>query len=393
MDRKTQNALTIAKFTAYAGVLSGIVLIAGDSQNQALFIWVLLLASGSFRHFALYDSPRERYAPFTFILEIVLATLLSRLGYSGLDMVLLFVIISESTISCRLTTGIGLTGLSLLGLASARINHWTIQQIAVYAGINGAGLVFAFAASYAVKREIERSAELAEVLEQLGKSKADLEVTYGELVHSQMRLQEMAVMEERARMAREIHDTLAHSLTAIIVTLEGARKRLERGDSAIGTDLERVQEQARLGLDEVRRSIAQMRPEALAQGSFCNALHILVEQIQKWHNIHTELHLPEALPRLEPEQEVALFRLVQEAATNAVRHGKSKNLTVELREQDGALILLVRDDGVGCSDIVPGNGLTGMQERMKVVSGSILVNSVLGQGFEVEATIPLTRSE
>jgi signal transduction histidine kinase len=389
VDRNTQNALTIAKFTAYAGVLAGIVMTGGENQSQALMVWVAILASASVRHFRLYDTPQEKHAPWTFLLEVGMATVLSRLGYAGLDVVLFFVIISESAISCRTSISVLLTLMSAIGLGLARWPAWGMARIAIYVGINGAALVFAFAVSFAIKRETERRTELGSLLEQLEKSKQELESTYGELVESQARLQEMAVMEERSRMAREIHDTLAHSLTAIIVTLEAARRKLGHGDVSIDADLEGVQEQARVGLDEVRRSIAEMRPAALARGSFYKALQILLEQVEKWHGVRTQLRVPQVLPELRPEQEVALFRLVQEATTNAVRHGKCSAVKVELSVDQSQLVLSVGDDGQGCGNIVPGNGLYGMSERIAAVGGTVDFESSTGQGFHIAASLPL----
>ena len=132
-----------------------------------------------------------------------------------------------------------------------------------------------------------------------------------------------------------------------------------------------------------------MRPAALTEGSFAKALGLLLSQVEKWQGITSELYMPEDLPPLLPEQETALFRLVQEAATNAVRHGRCKSLEVKVAVHPQALELVVQDDGQGCEEIVAGHGLTGMSERIRELGGQLAFHTRPGQGFNVTATLPL----
>lgn len=391
MERKTEQALTIAKFTAYAGVLAAIVLNPGPSHTLSLGLWVVLLVSGSIRHFVLvqYGSCQDSWAPLSFLIDILVAGSLARLGYNGLDIVIYFVVISESTISGRTIVGAAATLLSAVALWFGRSANWSLQQSLLYVGINGAALLFALTVSLAIKREAERRVELQVVLAELEQSKAQLQETYNELRESQRRLQDMAITEERARMAREIHDTLAHSMTAIVVTLEAARRRLARGDAAIDEDLSTAQDQARQGLEEVRRSVTQLRSSTPSPGNLPEALSLLLTQVEKWHNVTTELTGSDVELTLSHAQEAAVYRLVQEAATNSVRHGRCSKVTVSLKRLGQEAVVSVLDDGVGTDDIVWGNGLTGMHERFTEFGGSVQFASEKGAGFRVVATLPL----
>ncbi|HSL93894.1 MAG TPA: sensor histidine kinase [Bacillota bacterium] len=390
MERKTEQALTIAKFTAYAGVLAAIVLNPVPRHTLSLGLWVALLVSGSIRHFVLsqYGSCEDSWAPLSFLIDIIVGGSLARLGYGGLDIVIYFIVISESTISGRTSVGIIATVLSAAALWFGRVGLWSIQQTLLYVGINGAALLFALTVSLAIKREASRRVELQDVLIELETSRDQLEATYNELRESQLRLQDMAITEERARMAREIHDTLAHSMTAIVVTLEAARRRLSRGDTAIDEDLARAQDQARQGLDEVRRSVTQLRPTMLSPGNLSEALALLLSQVEKWHNVATELVEDGSPLPLTHLQEAAIYRLVQEAATNAVRHGRCSRVTVGLQSSDGEIRLTVADDGKGADQFVWGNGLTGMNERLAEFGGKVDFVSQPGEGFTVIATLP-----
>ena len=333
-------------------------------------------------------SSHGSWAPLSFLAEILVAGSLARLGYQGLDIVIYFIVISESTISGQTRVGAAATLLSAAALWFGRGANWSMSQTLLYVGINGAALLFALTVSLAVKREAARRVELQDVLTELESSKGKLEAAYNELRESQRRLQEMVITEERARMAREIHDTLAHSMTAIVVTLEAARRRLARGDASIDDDLARAQDQARKGLDEVRHSASRLRSSMPSPGRLPEALFLLLAQVEKWHGVTTDLVSGDLPPSLTYGQEAAIYKLVQEAATNAVRHGHGSRVTVSLQQSAAETVVAVADNGVGAEHIVCGNGLTGMRERFAEFDGRVDFLSHPGEGFTVVGTLP-----
>jgi signal transduction histidine kinase len=204
----------------------------------------------------------------------------------------------------------------------------------------------------------------------------ELRLAHEELQALHRRVRETAVTEERNRLAREIHDSLAHYLTVINVQLEAAEKL---GSEQTERALEQVRRARRLTLDclqEVRRSVAALRGSALDELALPRAINKLVADFGENTGIGVRLHMaiPEDL-RLPPEVSLALFRAAQEGLTNVHRHANAARVDVSVTSVNGALELTVQDDGVGPQQDnehdEPGFGLTGLRERVELLGGRL----------------------
>jgi signal transduction histidine kinase len=201
-------------------------------------------------------------------------------------------------------------------------------------------------------------------------------------------------LRERARLAREMHDVLAHSLSALTVQLEGARllARATGTDPAVTEAIERSHGLARAGLEEARRAI-----EALRGGEMPgpDRLPVLCHQFSEGTSVDCELHLDGAPRELSSEARLAVYRTAQEALTNVRRHARPAHVDVELRYEDDGTRLVVEDrradgDGVpaeGEHEPGLGYGLTGMRERAELLGGR-LAAAPTPTGFRVELFLP-----
>lgn len=202
-----------------------------------------------------------------------------------------------------------------------------------------------------------------------------------------------AVLEERQRLAREIHDTLAQAFTGITVQLGAAGRVLEADSAAAKEHLERAREMAREGLAEARRSVGALRSEALEGQNLCDTLARLVERMTAGTPPQAAFHA-EGTPRsLPPEVGLHLLRIGQEALTNAVKYAGASAIAVELAFTPQQVSLRVHDDGQGF-DLSRfrerrGFGLTTMRERSERMGGVLTINSQPGAGTEVKVTVPL----
>jgi PAS domain S-box-containing protein len=207
---------------------------------------------------------------------------------------------------------------------------------------------------------------------------------------------EVAILEERNRLAREIHDTLAQGFTGILLQLEAAEAAAEAG-VPIEPYLGQVRELARFGLGEARRSVLALRPLALEENGLEHALQQLAERSSVEGALTCEFSALGAVRRLEADLELALFRIAQEAVGNAVKHAKATRVWIELAFEPHLVRLSVEDDGVGLAK-APGEGtragygLVLMQERAQQVGGTLAVESRPGAGARVTVTIPLSTS-
>ena len=199
-----------------------------------------------------------------------------------------------------------------------------------------------------------------------------------------------AALEERNRLAREIHDTLAQTLTGVIVQLEAMGRAMQEPSGA-SAHLHRVLELARGGLQEARRSVHGLRASALDGRTLDEALTDAVARLQESAELRARFARHGDTSRIPAAVAVELYRIVQEALTNIVRHARASHVLVNLEVAETAARLVIEDDGAGIEaapDLPPGFGLLGMRERAERLGGRLLLESGPGSGTRVEAMIP-----
>jgi signal transduction histidine kinase len=213
-----------------------------------------------------------------------------------------------------------------------------------------------------------------------------------QLVHYSNTLEELTISRERNRLARELHDTLAHTLSGLIVQLETVKAYWEVDDIAARAMLGHSLEATRAGLQETRRALKSLRASPLDDLGLMLALRRLAESAANRANLSLELVLPDQLPAITADIEQCIYRVGQEAIANAIHHAHARQLRVHLTCNGGGLELLVQDDGLGFDAQHverPGHfGLPGMYERAQLAGGSLAVESKPGQGMLVRLAIP-----
>ena len=213
-------------------------------------------------------------------------------------------------------------------------------------------------------------------------------------------LTDHAVLDERTRLAREIHDTLAQQLTGIVLELEAADTLLSRGSSGRArSSVEKARELARGALQEARRSVWNLRPAPLSATGLVAAIGHEVEAWEERTGIPARFKARAVPPHpsLSPTAEVALLRIGQEALSNAARHGRAEHVDVELRAHRQELVLSVTDDGVGFDPAASAPredcfGLDGMAERARNAGGTLTIVSAPGRGTTVTTRLPLSET-
>jgi two-component system sensor histidine kinase UhpB len=187
---------------------------------------------------------------------------------------------------------------------------------------------------------------------------------------------------ERRRIARELHDEVGQVLTAVVLQLDRTQRAVGRQQRG---ELEEAREAVRGSLEEVRAIARRLRPEALDDLGLRTALAALTNDVARRAGVEVDRSLSAALPPLSADEELVVYRIAQEALTNAVRHGGAQRIRVGLRTIDDAVELAVRDDGSGFDATAPleGAGLRGMRERAVLVGAAVDVTSRPGDGTTV----------
>jgi two-component system NarL family sensor kinase len=204
----------------------------------------------------------------------------------------------------------------------------------------------------------------------------------------------LGAVEERNRLAREIHDTLAQGLTATGLQLESAEALLDEDSGAerAREPLRRALSLTRSNLDEARRSVLDLRAAPLEGRSLPQALKTLVDRWEAQTGVATRFGTVNGGRPLPPRVEVALYRVCQEALTNVAAHAQANRVTVRLVATPAAVQLVVIDDGGGFEPsrlADDRHGIVGMKERVEILGGTMEIESSPGEGTRVDVTVPL----
>ena len=192
--------------------------------------------------------------------------------------------------------------------------------------------------------------------------------------------------EERARVARDLHDQVNQSLTGVLLRLEAARAS---APPALESELVETSALAHRAMDELLTVARQLRPTALDDLGLKAAIAGQIEQLGQG-DAEAELEVDGDLTGLDPDVQLVIYRVSQEALGNAVRHSGAAKIRVSLKRRDGEVVLTVKDDGTGFTfaEATSGLGLGGMRERAILVSGDLQIESRPGRGTEIRLTVP-----
>jgi NarL family two-component system sensor histidine kinase YdfH len=350
----------------------------------ALFTALVLVHGGLYWISTRRETPR-RWWPVYFVVQVALnfaIGLLTRGHWLALGLYMGLVGQTTGALWPDLR-GIGLAVfLSLALLTLNLIVSWGLEGLVQFLPI--AGLMFAFVVIYVLL--FVRQSQARERAQTLLR---ELETAHRKLQEYAAQVEELTISQERERMARELHDTLAQGLAGLILQLEAADSHLESGDPARAQAVvQQAMRRARTTLHEARRAIQALRPAMLEQGNLIDALGREIDQFSATTGVRTTFEVDGGPPDVSPEMAQDLLRIVQESLSNVARHAHAGHVLVRLAKVDGGLQMVVQDDGVGFEPQDglerPGSfGLAGMQERAARLEGVLRVESAVGRGTRV----------
>jgi signal transduction histidine kinase len=221
-------------------------------------------------------------------------------------------------------------------------------------------------------------------------AKEELSIANQRIRNYALRAEEVATLQERNRIAREIHDSLGHSLTALNLHLEMALKLANIQPDRSREVLSEAKRLGSIALQDVRQSVSTLRSDPLQGQDLPAAIHKLIDDLKLATRIEPVCHLdlPATLP---PDVATAIYRIVQEALTNITKYAEAKEAIVSLHATAEAIELKIADNGRGFNPThnTTGFGLQGMRERVLSLQGKFEINSAPGEGCQIMAVIPL----
>ena len=217
-----------------------------------------------------------------------------------------------------------------------------------------------------------------------------------EMINEQMQeyaamSEKMAQTKERNRLAREIHDTLGHTLTGIAAGLDACVATVEVSPEMTKKQLEVLSSVTRDGIREVRRSVSELRPDALERFSLDYAITKMVTDMNAMSQAKVYFNCQIKNLKFDEDEENVIYRVIQEGITNAIRHGNANRIWITMTKENADILLTIKDDGIGSKEIKSGFGTKHMKERIGMLGGTVTFDG--SNGFTVNARIPIRWGE
>jgi len=260
-----------------------------------------------------------------------------------------------------------------------------------FASVESRGIfVFIFIAIIRTISFIAVGVFISQLVTRMREQQESLRAANANLTHYASTLEQLTVSRERNRLARELHDTLAHSLTALSVSLETAKAYFDIDKEKTRELIDKSLEATRKGADETRRALKALRSSALEDMGLDLAIQRAAESAATRFHLNLTLDLQDPMPSLSPDVEQTIYRIAQEAIENIVNHSKAKGFSIQLKS-DGHTTLTIQDNGIGfdtkSKEITGHFGLVGMRERAELAGGKLRIESEKGKGTKVVLTI------
>jgi len=388
-------------------------------QQQWRTLLIFMVVVGYLLTFVTAAGGNDAYSALQVVFGVVFGILYLVMGMFDTELLARFHgkirVVIYFIIQCSLVLGIGLLlgpggtwliGLPLAGIAVERLSprwRWIVYAsvllviilpIAYHATLGDALMNAAiistaifFVVLFTQLRLNERGAR-----EKAEKLAHQLETANHQLAEYASQAEELAVTQERNRLAREIHDNLGHYLTIVNVQIEAAKVVYESDPARALDALNKAQDLAKKGLNSVRESVAALRVSPVENRPVEEAITELIEESQAT-GIETVFKVNGSSKHVESKSALVLYRIVQEGLTNIRKHANASHVNVELDfSQQDLIRLSLRDDGSGAADTGGGFGLIGIRERVQLLGGEFKIQTQPDQGFEIEVTLPFTES-
>lgn len=241
--------------------------------------------------------------------------------------------------------------------------------------------------------KINENTAIRTLNKKLSETASELKIANMQLEDYAQTMEENAKMKERNRLAREIHDILGHSLTSITTGLEACVAIIGFEPELAKKQLVKILELSRKGLDDVRRSVRELKVDMISKAELIPAITAMVNDINECTPVKIDMEINGKILKLKEDEEQTVYRIVQESITNAIRHGKANRILLHIDYHDHMMTVMIKDNGNGSIHIEEGFGLTHIRERVLMLNGTMKYDTQLGEGFTIQVEIPIRWGE
>jgi len=242
---------------------------------------------------------------------------------------------------------------------------------------------------FLLQNKINENTSIRSLNEKLKETATELKIANMQLEDFAETMEENAKMKERNRLAREIHDILGHSLTSITTGLEACVSIIGFEPEVAEKQLRKILELSRKGLDDVRRSVRELKVDIISKSELIPAIEAMVNDINECTPVRIDMEISGQTLRLNEDEEQTTYRIIQESITNAIRHGRANHIDLHIDFFHHTINVMIKDNGIGSVNINEGFGLTHIRERVALLNGKMQYETKPGEGFTITVSIPI----
>lgn len=389
MDRTIKLWLNILLFVFLVLILSFTIAFNNKNMETMLVLSSILVTSVSIRYLFFYESKKFYNIGIASIcIDAVIVYIISSMDTYGICRMFYLVLIGDTIIFYPILLG-------LIMWTAGFLTFLTVTYV-----LNKSAILFALPSYFAsgilsvifisfimsiVKYVIIQHSRLDITMK-------ELEAAHEQLKETSKQLEMMTIVKERNRIAAEVHDTIGHTLTTVLVEIEAGKRIMKKDTDKALYKLELAQEEVRKGLGDISKSIKTINSGSTGFENFESS----VEKIVKDTKLHTGVQIEcrfENISNVPKTVGNVLLKALKEGITNGIRHGKCNGFTLEIALENRFITLRLVDNGIGYEKLDYGFGLTTMKERMEGVGGSMNLHSEPGKGSCLELIVPFREEE
>lgn len=368
------------------------VLFKNDAHRiRLLLVFLALIFSSIIRHRYIYRAKKlKNLGRYTLFIDSILICYIMTLDNTGLSQLVFYILIGDVVMSYSTKYSLlyALTNyVAFIIVIYLKLNPNQFGDIYINIMNSLISFIFVYGFVFLARFQMNQREMIQKTSKALEDKTKKLQKAYENLQKSYEIQEELIVLKERNRIAGEIHDTVGHTLTTVLIEIEAGKRLIEKDKILACEKLELAQEQVRKGLNDIRKSVRTIKSGGDVL-EFIPSLEALMEETEKHTNVKFHYSFND-IPDLTQHIKKVLYRALQEGITNGIRHGQADEFYVDLGYKDNTVMLNIKDNGHGFSELEEGFGLSNMRYKVEAIGGTLKVKSEEGIGCTLNIEIPL----
>lgn len=325
-----------------------------------------------------------------YVLNAILISGIVSIDTTGLSIIIYLVMVGEIIVSTPFIVGIAVSFanyifyIAIIYANSRVLNIYEISIITINFSI-------VYILCSGVRNEIVEKGKAQAVAKELEAKTKELEKAYERLQGLYEEKEEVILLKEKNRLAGEIHDTVGHILTTVVIELEASKRLIKRDTDLALEKLNLAQQQVKKGLDDIRKSVRAFK-EGEELIHFIDVLKAFISEVERNSEVSIEYSFSE-IPKVHKPIENIIYRALQEGITNGIRHGGSGHFEIMLSCEANNIIFILKDNGRGYDELKLGFGLYNMKTKVETAGGVFEIHSVVNEGVTISIHIPIAEGK